>query len=114
MSNISRRNLFKTAGAGVLAFGSGAVLAQTSNPANPYVPQKWDESYDVVVVGGGGAGMAAALLAAQNGAKVVIIEKLLFAGGNTMAAQGQINAADPVRQPKQNIEDSPEKHAAQT
>ncbi len=31
-----------------------------------------------------------------------------------MAAQGQINAADPVRQPKQNIEDSPEKHAAQT
>ncbi len=55
MSNISRRNLFKTAGAGVLAFGSGAVLAQTSNPANPYVPQKWDESYDVVVVGGGGS-----------------------------------------------------------
>ena len=58
--------------------------------------------------------MAAALLASQNGAKPVIIERLPFAGGNTMAAQGQINAADPVRQPKQNIEDSPAKHAAQT
>ena len=66
--------------------------------------------------------MAAALLASQNGAKPVIIERLPFAGGTTMpasrrtsmAAQGQINAADPVRQPKQNIEDSPAKHAAQT
>ena len=111
---LSRRSLFKYVGAGTAALSSVPVLAQEKSPKNPYLPEVWDENYDVVVVGGGGAGMAAALLASQNGAKPVIIERLPFAGGNTMAAQGQINAADPVRQPKQNIEDSPAKHAAQT
>lgn len=113
---LSRRSLFKYVGAGTAALTSVPVLAQEKSPKNPYLPEVWDENYDVVVVGGGGggAGMAAALLASQNGAKPVIIERLPFAGGNTMAAQGQINAADPVRQPKQNIEDSPAKHAAQT
>lgn len=111
---LSRRSLFKYVGAGTAALTSVPVLAQEKSPKNPYLPEVWDENYDVVVVGGGGAGMAAALLASQNGAKPVIIERLSFAGGNTMAAQGQINAADPVRQPKQNIEDSPAKHAAQT
>ena len=40
------------------------------------VPEKWDETYDVVVVGAGFAGMAAAYSAGEAGAKTLIIEKL--------------------------------------
>ena len=80
---LSRRSLFKYVGAGTAALTSVPVLAQEKSPRNPYLPEVWDENYDVVVVGGGGAGMAAALLASQNGAKPVIIERLPFAGGNT-------------------------------
>ena len=73
---LSRRSLFKYVGAGTAALTSVPVLAQEKSPKNPYLPEVWDENYDVVVVGGGGAGMAAALLASQNGAKPVIIERL--------------------------------------
>ncbi len=114
MKKINRRSLFKFAGvSAAAAAGVGSLHAQEKKK-NPFLPEKWDESYDVIVVGAGGAGMAAAIKAADNGAKPVLLEKLLFTGGNTQVAQGQINAADPVRQPKQGIEDSPEKHAAQT
>ena len=59
--------------------------------------------------------MAAAVKAAQTGAKdIVVFEKLAFTGGNTLIAQGFMNAADPVRQPRQGIKDSPENHMKQT
>ena len=44
----------------------------------------------------------------------LVLEKLAFTGGNTLIAQGFINAADPVRQPRQGIKDSPENHMKQT
>lgn len=69
---------------------------------------------DVLVVGAGGAGMAAAVTAHQNGAEVLIIEKMGKVGGNTMISGTAYNAADPIRQPAQGIEDSPEKHYEQT
>lgn len=69
----------------------------------------------VIVVGGGGAGLAAAVSALQNGARdVLIIEKLGYLGGSTNVSGGAFNAADPVRQKKQGIEDSIEKHYQQT
>ena len=55
---LSRRSLFKYVGAGTAALTSVPVLAQEKSPKNPYLPEVWDENYDVVVVGGGGAGMA--------------------------------------------------------
>lgn len=44
----------------------------------------------------------------------MVLEKLNFPGGNTLISQGFINAADPVRQPKQGIKDSWQHHAEQT
>lgn len=70
--------------------------------------------YDVVVVGAGGAGLNAAVTAADKGAKVVVIEKMPVVGGNTILMGGFYNCADPERQEKQGIKDSPELHAQQT
>lgn len=50
---LSRRSLFKYVGAGTAALTSVPVLAQEKSPKNPYLPEVWDENYDVVVVGGG-------------------------------------------------------------
>ena len=109
-ANITRRNILRMAGAGTAAAAvSGIAHAECRNDV------KWDESYEVIVVGAGGAGMAAAVKAAQTGAKnILVLEKLAFTGGNTLIAQGFINAADPVRQPRQGIKDSPENHMKQT
>jgi flavocytochrome c len=73
-----------------------------------------EKQADVIIIGAGGAGLAAAVTAHQKGATVVIIEKMPRAGGNTILSGGAFNAADPVRQGKQGIEDSPEKHFTQT
>lgn len=69
---------------------------------------------DVVIIGGGGAGLAAAVSAHQNGATVIVVEKMSRLGGNTILSGGALNAVDPVRQTKQGIEDSTDKHFEQT
>ncbi|MEG1863617.1 MAG: flavocytochrome c, partial [Oscillospiraceae bacterium] len=70
---------------------------------------------DVIVIGGGGAGLSAAISAFENGAKsVILIEKMAALGGNTIRAGGAMNAVNPEKQKKQNIEDSIEKHYEQT
>lgn len=107
---ISRRSLLKLASASTVT--AAAVLPSAARAAQA---DQWDETYEIIVVGAGGAGMAAAVKAAQKGAKhVVVLEKLNFPGGNTLISQGFINAADPVRQPKQGIKDSWQHHAEQT
>lgn len=109
-ANFNRRSILRMAGAGTaLAAAAGFARAESSEGV------KWDETHEVVVIGSGGAGMAAAVKAAQMGAKdIVVFEKLAFTGGNTLIAQGFMNAADPVRQPRQGIKDSPENHMKQT
>ncbi|MDO9017008.1 MAG: FAD-binding protein [Myxococcales bacterium] len=48
---------------------------------------------DVLVIGGGGAGCVAALCAARAGARVVVASKLRVGDGNTVMAEGGIQAA---------------------
>lgn len=110
---LSRRSLLKNMGLGSAALATAAVTSVASAKSADGVT--WTDTYEVVVVGAGGAGMAAAVKAAQTGAKkIVVLEKLAFAGGNTLLSQGFMNAADPVRQPRQGIKDSPENHMKQT
>ena len=49
---------------------------------------------DVVVVGAGGAGLTASVRATQEGAKVILLEKMPFVGGNSLRAEGGMNAAN--------------------
>jgi urocanate reductase len=83
-------------------------------PASGAPPAKWDRTADVVVVGAGGAGLAAAVTAADKGASVIVLEKMPVIGGNTIISGGFLNAADPIRQPRQKIQDSPGLHFKQT
>ena len=48
---------------------------------------------DVLVIGGGGAGCVAALTAARAGARVLVATKLRLGDGNTVMAEGGIQAA---------------------
>ena len=65
MSNLSRRHLLKTAAAGSTLF-AGALTTAHATPIEP-MPQKWDETFDIVVIGSGFAGLAAAIEARKNG-----------------------------------------------
>lgn len=108
--SVSRRAFLGAVGA-VGAVAAGAARA-APNPCK--LPEKCDETWDLVVVGAGGAGMAAAVSAAQHGlAKILILEKMGFVGGNTLLSGGGFNSYDPKRQKAQGIEDSPQLHAEQ-
>jgi len=48
---------------------------------------------DVLIIGGGGAGCVAALTAARAGARVLLVSKLRMGDGNTVMAEGGIQAA---------------------
>ena len=56
------------------------------------------EEADVVVVGSGGAGLSAAVTAAQAGKNVIVLEKMPIIGGNTLRAEGGMNAAGTLQQ----------------
>ena len=49
---------------------------------------------DAVVIGAGGAGLSAAVTLHDLGREVVVLEKMPMIGGNTVRAEGGINAAE--------------------
>ena len=59
---------------------------------------------DVVVVGAGGAGLTASVMATQLGMKVILLEKMPFVGGNSLRAEGGMNAADTKVQEELGLE----------
>ena len=70
--------------------------------------EKTDEELecDVVVVGAGGAGLTASVLATQEGQNVILLEKMPFVGGNSLRAEGGMNAADTKVEAELGITDS--------
>lgn len=74
------------------------------------LPSRWDQLVDVIVVGAGMAGLVAALSLREQQFEVVVFEAAPEVGGNLRYSDGVINAADPKRQLRLGIEDSPEKH----
>ncbi|AWB46521.1 flavocytochrome c [Paenibacillus sp. CAA11] len=75
---------------------------------------KGEETTDIVIIGGGGAGMTAAIEAHNQGAKVILLEKMPMLGGNTVRAEGGLNAAGTPYQKALGIKDSPELHYQDT
>ena len=61
---------------------------------------------DVVVVGAGGAGLTASVLASQQGMRVILLEKMPFVGGNSLRAEGGMNAAGTQLEAELGLEDS--------
>ncbi len=96
---MSRRSLLKGAAAvGAMAGLGGLALnlvaPGTAEAITKKLPQKWDETWDVVVIGSGFAGLAAAAEAAGGGAKTVILEKMPIYGGNSIINGGGYAAWD--------------------
>ena len=63
-------------------------------------------SCDVVVVGAGGAGLTASVLATQQGQNVILLEKMPFVGGNSLRAEGGMNAANTKVEAELGLTDS--------
>ena len=63
-------------------------------------------SCDVVVVGAGGAGLTASVFATQQGQDVILLEKMPFVGGNSLRAEGGMNAADTKVEAELGLTDS--------
>ena len=98
-TQISRRHLLGSALAG------GAAVVAAPLMAAP-VPQKWDETVDVLIVGSGFAGLAAAIEAKKAGANVLVVEKMATFGGNSIINGGILTATGCPQQKMHKIEDS--------
>ena len=106
------------------ALGMGAVAALSAAAARTSLAEEAatadaaeapaGSSYDVIIVGAGGAGMTAAMSAHDGGAKVLLLEKMAVAGGNTVCAEGGMNACCTKYQEAEGIEDSVELFAEDT
>lgn len=69
---------------------------------------------DAVVIGAGGAGLSAAVTLHDLGREVVVLEKMPMIGGNTVRAEGGINAAETPQQKKAGIPDTIDQFYADT
>ena len=58
------------------------------------LPERWDDTFDVVVVGYGYAGAIAAIEACDAGRSVLLIEKMSYPGGISICSGGNIRIAD--------------------
>jgi succinate dehydrogenase/fumarate reductase flavoprotein subunit len=69
------------------------MMADKQPPART-LPERWDESADVVVVGYGYAGAVAAIEAHDTGASVLIIEKMPDPGGISITSGGNVRIVE--------------------
>jgi flavocytochrome c len=103
MTKFNRRTFLAS---GIAAGAAAAAPAHAS--VCPSVPQKWDETLDVVVIGSGFAGLAAAIEAHKAGASVAVFEKMPTPGGNSIINGGIMSVPGNPAQKKLGVEDSAE------
>jgi fumarate reductase flavoprotein subunit len=119
---VSRRSILKGAVVMGAAAMSGGLALNMAAPGSAdamvkKLPQKWDETWDVVIIGSGFAGLAAAAEAAGGGAKVIILDKMPTYGGNSIINGGEYNSWDDEFHLRQKLnlgDDSPELHKSDT
>ncbi len=85
---------------------SGETFMREVAAAAPVEKTNEELSCDIVVVGAGGAGLTASVLATQQGAKVILLEKMPFVGGNSLRAEGGMNAAGTNLEKELGLDDS--------
>ena len=83
-----------------------AVFQRAVEASAPVEKPDVELTCDVVVVGAGGAGLTASVLATQQGQDVILLEKMSFVGGNSLRAEGGMNAADTKVEAELGITDS--------
>ncbi|MBQ9045173.1 MAG: flavocytochrome c [Oscillospiraceae bacterium] len=83
-----------------------AVFQRAVEASAPVEKTDVELTCDVVVVGAGGAGLTASVLATQQGQDVILLEKMSFVGGNSLRAEGGMNAADTKVEAELGITDS--------
>ena len=84
--------------------GGGAAAAPAEEVEVEKTPVELE--CDVVVVGAGGAGLTSAVRATQEGAKVLVLEKMGMVGGNSLRAEGGMNAANTHYEAELGLTDS--------
>ena len=105
--NFSRRDLVKTAAAGISAVALPRMVAPEAKAAG--IPKRWDKGADVVIVGAGITGISASIEAAENGASVLLIEKNFDVGGHAILSGAVMGlAGGNSLQKKYGIVDSPD------
>ncbi len=87
-----------------MGFDPAAYAGAASGEAAPKEKEDVTLDCDVVVVGAGGAGLTASVMATQQGMKVILLEKMPFVGGNSLRAEGGMNAADTKVQAELGLE----------
>lgn len=107
---LSRRSFIKKSGGALAVAGmtAGGLVMKPKISHASEVPEKWDESFDVVVIGSGFAGLAAALEVKNAGFSVVVLEKMPVPGGNSIINGGLIAGCGTPLQDREGIKDSPE------
>ncbi|WOT04721.1 flavocytochrome c [Shewanella youngdeokensis] len=106
-NNLSRRDFLKAGGAATAATGlSLAGISSATAATCSTLPEKWDETYDVVVVGSGFAGLSAAIEAKNANASTVVLEKMPVPGGNSTINGGCIAVVGSDVQKARGITDS--------
>jgi len=99
---ITRRGMLKAclAAAAAGAMGSAPTTVQAASPAPAA------RSYDAVILGAGTAGLVAAVEAHDQGIKPVVLEKMDLPAGNTIYAEGGVNACGTRIQKQAGVTDS--------
>ncbi len=86
--------------------GEYKITLETTN--NNQLVAGEDLTTDVLIIGGGGAGLTAAISAREQGVEVLVIEKMGILGGNSLYAEGGLNAAGTRLQAKEGVPDNAE------
>ena len=112
----TRRNFIKGATlASITAMGAGTLAHADEAQTAVFMPEAWDEEYDVVIVGGGGSGCAAANGAIKAGASVCVLESQSNnLGSSTAICGGYTMFIDSPLQRENGIEDSIDQFVADT